>query len=87
MANTKQARKRIRQSAKHYQHNVSLRSMYRTYIKKVLSAIESKNKTEAASALQAAIPVLDKMATKGIIHKNKAARHKSKLCAKVKALS
>lgn len=86
MANTKQARKRIRQSDKHYHHNTSLRSMYRTYIKRVVLAIEKKDKSEAAEAFKAMVPVLDRMVTKGIVHKNKAARHKSRLAAKIKAL-
>lgn len=87
MANSPQARKRARQNDKARAHNASLRSMARTYIKKVLSAVEAGNAEEAQSALNAAVPVIDRIADKGIMHKNKAARHKSRLNAKVKALA
>ena len=60
--------------------------MLRTQIKKVVSAIEAKDKEAASDAYQAAVPVIDAMVSKGIIHKNKAARHKSRLNAHVKAL-
>lgn len=87
MANTKQAKKRAKQSEVHRQRNASARSMLRTHIKKVIKAIESGNKADAQAAYQAAVPVIDRMATKGIIHKNKAARHKSRLSAHIKALA
>ena len=58
----------------------------RTMMKKVLSAIESGDKTNAADAFKAAVPFIDGAVTKGLIHKNKAARHKSRLNAKIKAL-
>lgn len=86
MANTPQAKKRARQSEKHRQHNASLRSMYRTYIKKVVTAIEAKQKDTAEACYKEAVPVIDKMVNKGIIHKNKAARHKSRLSAHIKKL-
>ena len=86
MANTKQAKKRIRQNDKRCHRNTSLRSMYRTYIKKVILAVENKDKIGAEEAFKVAVPVIDKMVVKGIIHKNKAARHKSRLSAKIKAL-
>lgn len=86
MANTKQAKKRAIQSEKHRKHNASLRSMYRTMIKKVELAILAKDKAPAEEALKAAIPVIDKMVNKGIIQKNKAARHKSRLSIKVNKL-
>lgn len=86
MANTKQAKKRVRQAEKHRQHNASMRSMLRTYIKKVASAIASGDQKSAEASLQAATPVIDRMATKGIIHKNKAARHKSRLHIQIKKL-
>lgn len=86
MANTKQAKKRAIQSEKNRKHNASLRSMYRTMIKKVELAILAKDKAPAEAALKAAIPVIDKMVTKGIIQKNKAARHKSRLSIKVNKL-
>ncbi|MFL0795983.1 MAG: 30S ribosomal protein S20 [Cellvibrionaceae bacterium] len=87
MANSPQAKKRARQNDKRRIHNASLRSMVRTYIKKVIAAIESGNAEEAKTAYAAAVPVIDRMADKGIIHKNKAARHKSRLNAQVKALA
>ena len=61
--------------------------MVRTYIKKVDAAIESGDSEAASAALKDAIPVIDKMAAKGIMHRNKAARHKSRLNAKVRALA
>ena len=86
MANTKQAKKRVRQAEKHRQHNASLRSMLRSYVKKVLTSIASGNQKEAQASLQEATPVIDRMVNKGIIHKNKAARHKSRLTAHIKKL-
>lgn len=61
--------------------------MVRTYIKKVQAAVDAGDHTAASDALKAAIPVIDKMAGKGIMHRNKAARHKSRLTAKVKSLA
>lgn len=87
MANTKQAKKRVRQAEKNRRHNASMRSMLRTYIKKVTAAIATGNQKTALASLQEATPVIDRMAHKGIIHKNKAARHKSRLTAHIKKLS
>ncbi|MGK0499531.1 MAG: small subunit ribosomal protein S20 [Oceanicoccus sp.] len=87
MANSPQAKKRARQSEKRRQHNASLRSVVRTSIKKVLAAIAGGNAEEAKQAFDAAVPVIDRMADKGIIHKNKASRHKSRLNTQVKALA
>lgn len=87
MANSPQAKKRARQNDKARAHNASQRSMVRTYIKKVIAAIESGDKKAAEEALKAATPVIDRIADKGIIHKNKAARHKSRLNAQIKALA
>ncbi len=87
MANSAQAKKRARQNDKARAHNASLRSMVRTYIKKVVNAIATGDKTNAQNAYTAAVPVIDRMADKGIIHKNKAARHKSRLNAQIKALA
>lgn len=87
MANTAQARKRARQNDKARAHNASLRSMARTYIKKVVNAIQSGNVEAARAAYTAAVPVIDRMADKDIFHKNKAARHKSRLNAQIKALA
>ncbi len=86
MANSPQARKRARQNEKRRRHNASFRSMVRTSIKKVRAAIDGKDYEAANAAYQAAVPVIDRMADKGIIHKNKAARHKSRLNTAVKAL-
>ena len=87
MANSPQAKKRARQAEKRRQHNTSLRSVVRTSIKKVLAAIDSGNADNAKQAYNAAVPIIDSMADKGIIHKNKASRHKSRLNAQVKALA
>ncbi len=87
MANTPQAKKRARQNDKARLHNASLRSMVRTYIKKVVNAIATGDAQAAKAAYEVAVPVIDRIADKGIIHKNKAARHKSRLNAQIKALS
>ena len=87
MANSPQARKRARQAERHRARNVSHRSKVRTYIKKVVAAVDNGDAEAASTALKEAIPVIDKMAGKGIMHQNKAARHKSRLSAKVNALS
>ena len=86
MANSSQARKRARQSEKRRRHNAGRRSLLRTRIKQVVRAIESGNKADAEQALAAAVPVIDTMAGNNIIHKNKAARHKSRLSARIKAM-
>ncbi len=86
MANSKSAKKRAVQAEKNRQHNASRRSMMRTLLKKVNVAIESGNKEEATTAYVAALPILDRYATKGLIHKNKAARHKSRLSSKIKVM-
>ena len=86
MANTKQAAKRAKQSTKHRGANVSLRTELRTAIKKVDKAIAAGNAAEADKVLRAETSTIDRIAGKGIIHANKAARHKSRLAAKVKAL-
>ena len=87
MANTAQAKKRARQSEKHRQHNVALRSMVRTTIKKVVNAIATGDKVQAAAAYKASVPSIDSMARKGLISKNKAARHKSRLNSHVRSLA
>ena len=87
MANSPQARKRIRQTESRRTRNTEQRSKYRTYVKKVENAIIAGDSEQANSALKSAIPTLDRMVTKGILHKNTAARYKSRLTAKVKALS
>jgi|TARA_R110000772_G_scaffold146645_3_gene256864 small subunit ribosomal protein S20 len=87
VANSPQAKKRARQAEKSRTHNASLRSMVRTYLKKVLVAIASGDQDAAKTAYVSAVSVIDRMADKGILHKNKAARHKSRLNSKIKAMS
>ena len=86
MANTAQARKRVRQNNVRRQHQASQRSMIRTYLKKVDAAIDAKDYAAATEAYSKAIPVIDRMADKGVIHKNKASRHKSRYNKAIKAL-
>lgn len=86
MANIKSAKKRARQSEQSRMRNVSARSMMRTSLKKVVKAIEANDKATATQAFQAAAPLLDRYASRGLIHKNKAARHKSRLNAKIQSL-
>lgn len=86
MANSAQAKKRARQAEKHREHNTAQRSAMRTFVKKVLKAIGSGDKAQAEAAYKEAVPVVDKMAGKGLIHKNKAARYKSRLNTRVRAL-
>ncbi|WP_022980419.1 30S ribosomal protein S20 [Ideonella sp. B508-1] len=80
-------RKRARQDVKLNAANSSLRSKFRTSIKNVLKAVAAGDKTQAAELFKTAQGVIDSIADKGIFHKNKAARHKSRLSAKVKALA
>ena len=86
MANSPQARKRARQAEKRRQHNAAMRSMVRTYLKKVNAAIASGDQQSAQQAYSTAVSVLDKANRKGKFHVNKAARHKSRLNAKIKAM-
>jgi small subunit ribosomal protein S20 len=86
MANTAQARKRARQSVALNMHNSSLRSMLRTAIKRVRTAIDTGDKDAAAEVLQKATSVIDRIADKNIIHKNKAANLKSGLQLRINAL-
>lgn len=87
MANIKSAIKRARQNVKLRQHNASARSMYRTYIKNVLKAIDAGDKEMARAAFLKAQSVVDKAAGKNLLHKNKASRIKSRLSARVKAMA
>mgnify|MGYP002885376293 CR=1 FL=1 len=87
LANSRQSRKRARQSEKRRGHNASLRSLVRTRLKQVSAAIATGNAEEAKTAYATAVPVLDRMADKGIIHSNKAARHKSRLNSQIRALN
>jgi small subunit ribosomal protein S20 len=87
LANSKSAEKRARQATASRARNVTQRSKVRTSIKNVAVAAQSGDKDAAAAALKQAQPVIDAMARKGIIHKNKAARHKSRLNKRIKALA
>jgi small subunit ribosomal protein S20 len=87
MANTSQARKRARQAESRRVLKSSQRSMVRTYVKRVYAAIAAQDAESAKAALLLAVPVIDRMADKGVIHKNKAARHKSRMNAQVKSLT
>ena len=86
MANTAQARKRARQALTRRAANFSLRTEFRTAIKKVLKAVGAGDKAVAQSEFKLAQSTIDRIARKGIFHKNKAARHKSRLSAKIKAM-
>lgn len=87
MANSAQARKRARQAVKARAHNASLRSRLRTAIKAVRKAVTRGDKTAAQAVFRASMSVIDSVADKKIIHKNKASRHKSRLSAAVKAMA
>jgi small subunit ribosomal protein S20 len=87
LANIASARKRARQSEKRRTRNASQRSMMRTLIKKVTKALEAKDKAAAEAAYKEMVPVLDRYADHGMIHKNKASRHKSRLTAHIRALA
>ena len=87
MANSAQARKRARQNDQRRLHNASMRSMMRTQVKKVINALDAGDKTAAGDAYKAAVPAIDKAADKGLIHKHKAARYKSRLNARLRALA
>jgi len=86
LANTAQAKKRANQAIKRHQNNMSNKSRLRTYIKKVFKAVASRDQTQAQAAYQAAVPIIDSMVNKGLIHKNKAARHKKRLNMHVHAM-
>ena len=87
MANTSQAKKRARQAEKRRQRNMGQRSAVRTAIKQTVANLQGGDKGRAAESLKAATPIIDCMARKGIISKNKAARHKSRLNQRIRALS
>jgi small subunit ribosomal protein S20 len=86
LANIKSAKKRAVQSEKRRKHNASRRSMMRTFIKKVYAAIATGDKETALKAFNEMQPLVDRQASKGLIHKNKAARHKSNLTAQINAM-
>ncbi len=87
MANTKSAEKAARQSTVHRARNDAMTSRLRSAIRKATSAVKSGNHDDAAAALAHATPIIDSMVNKGIIHRNKAARHKSRLTKQVRALA
>jgi len=80
-------RKRARQDIKLNAHNTSLRSKFRTVVKNVQKAISGGDKAKATDLFKSAQSVVDSVADKGIFHKNKAARHKSRLAAKLKSMA
>lgn len=86
MANSAQARKRARQALKQRTHNASLRTAFRTAVKKVSKAIEAGNKNAASEVFRESAKIIDRIADKGVFHKNKAARHKSRLSSQIKAM-
>ncbi len=87
MANSAQARKRARQADSHRTANMALASRYRTFVKKVAKLIEEGDREQALQSYREAVPVIDSAVTRGLIHRNKAARQKSRLNARIKALS
>jgi small subunit ribosomal protein S20 len=87
MANTAQAKKRARQAEKSRIRNTGQRSNLRTYIKKVMAAVDAGDKEQAQVAYKQVVSVIDVAVTKGLIHKNRAARNKSRLNTKVRAIA
>ena len=86
MANTKGARKAARQAERRRRHNAGLRSALSSAVKSVSKAIQAGDKAAARKILSEASGIIDRIADKKIIHKNKAARHKSHLAARLKAM-
>ena len=87
MANIKSAKKRAKQAVVRNARNASQRSMLRTAVKKVIKAIDAKDQAAAQEAFNTAQPILDRFASRGLIHRNKAARHKSRLTARIRAIA
>ncbi len=87
MANIQSAKKRARQNDKRRAHNMAMRSRLRTALRKVLTAIRKGNKDVAQQVYKDAAPEIDRMVSKGILRKNRAARYKSRLNAKVKGMA
>lgn len=87
MANIASAKKRARQAVKNRERNVAQRSMIRSTIKKVVKALDAKNKAAAEAAYAEMVPIVDRYADRGQLHKNKAARHKSRLLERIRALA
>ena len=86
MANIKSAKKRAKQTVVRNARNAAQRSMLRTAVKKVLKALDANDAAAAQAAYVVAQPILARFSSRGLIHKNKAARHKSRLTARIKAL-
>ena len=86
MANIQSAKKRARQTEKRRLHNVALKSRMRTRMKNVLKAVQAGDQAQASAEFRAAVPAIDKAASKGLIQKNRAASYKSRLNARVKAM-
>ena len=86
MANTKSAEKAARQAADHRERNVALRSRLRSAVRSVTEAIEAGKKADAEASYKTAVPVIDSLVNKKIVHANKAARHKSRLNARIRAM-
>jgi small subunit ribosomal protein S20 len=87
MANIASARKRTRQAEKRRRHNAALRSELRSAIRDIRKAITAGDKNAARTVFQRAVGVIDTIADKRVIHKNAAARHKSRLAARIKAMA
>ena len=87
MANTKSAEKAARQAEKHRAQNVALRSRMRSAIRDVADAIAGGKKEDAQKSYTTAVPVIDSLVNKQIVHRNKAARHKSRLAARIRGMS
>jgi len=86
LANTSQARKRVRQAIKARERNASQKSTFRTSVKKVLKSIVDKNKEKSNEFFKEVASIADKLVKKGLMHKNKAARHKSRLNKQIQSL-
>jgi len=86
VANTKSAEKAARQAADHRVRNVALRSRLRSAVRSVTEAIEAGKKADATASYKRAVPVIDSLVNKKIVHANKAARHKSRLNARIRAM-
>jgi small subunit ribosomal protein S20 len=86
LANTAQSKKRARQAEDNRQRNAPMRTRFRSAVKKVQTAVAGGDKTAAQTAYKEAIVLIDKTESKGLIHKNKAARHKSRLNAQLRGM-
>jgi small subunit ribosomal protein S20 len=87
LANIQSAKKRARQGEQRRLHNIALKSRMRTRMKAVLKAIQAGDKDAANAEFRAAVPEIDKAASKGLIRKNRASKYKSRLNARVKAMA